>query len=134
MPDFNQDRELGQGKKKWLVTPADKNIKEVIHTGKGDLKTDDLGRMLITDEVLAREIQKDHRRDLAVSRIFSNDPADRGHVYFFGQMKKPIPWHKYDENGFRIVEEVDGADDQEPPREDAEGLGELEPYEGEGLA
>jgi hypothetical protein len=77
--------------------------------------------------VLAREIQKDHRRDLAVSRIFSNDPADRGHVYFFGQMPE-MPWKR--ENS----EIEDGADDQEPPREDAEGLGELEPYEGEGLA
>jgi len=132
MPDFNPDKERGQGKKKWVVQAANKRIASTVKTGKGELKLDDFGRCLINDEVLAREIQKDHRRDMTVSRIFDDAPADRGHHYFFGQLRKPIPWHKYDENGFRIREE--SGDDSEQPTEDTEGLGELESYYGEGIA
>ena len=134
MVDFNKDRELGQGKKKWVVQSATKRIADSVNTGKGDLQLDDFGRCLIKDEGLAREIQKDHRRDMTVSRIFMDDPADRGHHYFWGQLRKPLPWHKYDEFGRRIVEEIESGDDSEQPPEDAEGLDVLEPYYGEGIA
>lgn len=124
MPDFNSSKELGQGKKKWVIQPANKRIAKTVKTGKGELKLDDHGRCLINDEVLAREIQKDHRKDMTVSRIFDDAPADRGHKYFFGGWPE-MPW----KNRIR-----DGDDDQEPPEEDAEGLDELEPYNGEGIA
>lgn len=78
------------GKKKWVIQPADKNIQKSVKTGKGELKLDHHGRALINDETLAREIQKDNRRNMTVSRIFMDDPADRGHHYFWGQMPEPI--------------------------------------------
>lgn len=100
-PDFNSDRELGQGKIKYVVQNAHKPVVKSIMTGKGELKLDDKGRCLISDPALAAEIRKDHPKDLAVSRIFTSHPADRGHRYIFGQMPS-MPWHKYDENGRRI--------------------------------
>jgi hypothetical protein len=121
MPDFNPDKERGQGKKKWVVQSATPKIEKSIKTGKGELQLDDKGRCLINDETLAREIQKDHRKDMAVSRIFMDDPADRGHHYFWGGWPE-MPWKKK------------GDDDQEQSRENAEGLDELEPYSGEGVA
>lgn len=101
MPDFNSDRELGQGKIKYVVQNAHKPVVKSIMTGKGELKLDDKGRCLISDPALAAEIRKDHPKDLAVSRIFTSHPADRGHKYIFGQMPE-MPWKKYDEHGRRI--------------------------------
>ena len=106
--DFNSDKEHGQGKMKWIVQPATEKIERVIHTGAGDLQTDNLGRCMISDPVLANEIRQTHRKDLAVSRIFTNDPADREHKYFFGQLPA-LPWHRYDENGNRIKEQDNGS-------------------------
>ena len=126
MPDFNSSKELGQGKKKWVVQSATKRIADSVKTGKGDLKLDDFGRCLIKDEGLAREIQKDHRRDMTVSRIFMDDPADRGHHYFWGSWPE-MPWK-------REESEIESGDDSEQPPEDAEGLDVLEPYYGEGIA
>lgn len=93
MPDFNSDRELGQGKIKYVVQNAHKPVVKSIMTGKGELKLDDKGRCLISDPALAAEIRKDHPKDLAVSRIFTSHPADRGHKYIFGQMPE-MPWKK----------------------------------------
>lgn len=125
-PDYNADRELGQGKKKWVVQPSTTNIKKSIMTGKGELTADDKGRFLVNDESLAREIQKDHRKDLTVSRIFMDDPADRGHTYFFGQLPE-MPWKRD-----KLLDE--GDDGPEQPWETEEGLDEPETFHGEGVA
>jgi hypothetical protein len=94
MPDFNPDKERGQGEVIYAVRNSQKGIpvKEV-RTGAGTLKMDKLGRCIVKDPVLAHEIMKDHPRDLVVSRLFRNAPADRGHKYFFGQMPE-MPWKK----------------------------------------
>ena len=101
MPDFNPDRELGQGIVKYAVRNAHPGIPiKSVKTGRGELKLDRLGRCLVADKALAAEIRKSYPLDLAVSRVFTNHPADRGHHYHFGQ--NPIA---FDENGNRIREE-----------------------------
>lgn len=94
MPDFNSDRELGQGKIKYVVRNSKKGLPvRKIKTGKGELELDKKGRCLVSDAGLAAEIRKDHPYDLAVSRVFTNDAADRGHHYFFGGIPE-MPWKR----------------------------------------
>jgi len=96
MPDFNSDKELGQGQMKWAVRNAHQGIPiRSIKTGKGELKLDAKGRCIISDPALAAEVRKQYPLDLAVSRVFTQAPADRGHHYHFGQMPA-LPWHKPD--------------------------------------
>jgi hypothetical protein len=92
MPDFNNDRELGQGKIVYAVRNAHKGLPiKKVHTGKGDLELDSRGRCIVKDHALAAEIRKEYPHDLAVSRLFVNDAADRGHRFHFGQMPE-MPW------------------------------------------
>ena len=109
MPDYNADREFGKGKIKYAVRYAHPGTPpESIVTGRGIRKLDRKGRCLISDHGEAAEIRKEHPHDLAVSRIFTNDPADRGHIYHFGQ--NPIA---FDENGNRIFEESEAKEKPE---------------------
>ncbi len=108
MPDYNPDKERHTQhrfvvQKAW---PGKGNLDpgEAIQTSKGDLKFGHEDRLVIKDEALAREVQQQYPRELAVTRMRYPDPADRGHHYHFGQMPA-MPWHKYDENGRRIVED-----------------------------
>lgn len=119
--DYNSDKERGQGGIVYAVRNTQKGMPvKSIQTGRGELKLDKLGRCIVKDEKLAREIQQEHRHDLTVSRMFTNHPSDRGHTYFFGSIPA-LPWHKYDENGRRIW-------DTEPP-EEAKSLQAEEPVE-----
>jgi hypothetical protein len=119
MPDFNSDRELGQGKIKYVVRNSKKGLPvRKIQTGKGELELDKKGRCLVSDAGLAAEIRKDHPYDLAVSRVFTEDAADRGHKYFYGCLPA-LPWQVYDQYGRRIREAEpseggDAAQDKSP--------------------
>ena len=106
MPDFNSDKERHVDHK-FVVQSAWPNSPKEIMTSKGLLKANEQGRMMIKDEALAREIQREHPTDLAVTRMRMSKPADQGHRYHFGQTK-PMPWAKYDELGRRIQEVTDG--------------------------
>jgi hypothetical protein len=111
-PDFNSDRELGRGQRKWVVENAIPGVDvREIETSKGKLKTDRYGRCVVNDPTLANEIRQEHSRDLSVNRIFSNHPSDRGHKYF--HTCPALPWHKYDELGRRIREEPEKEQDDE---------------------
>lgn len=122
MPDFNPDKERGQGKIKYVIRNAQKGLPvKSVKTGRGELKLDKKGRCIVSDAALAAEIRKEHPHDLAVSRVFTNDAADRGHHYFWGQMPS-LPWHKYDELGRRIIE----ADQQEGQEAQDESPAEVE--------
>jgi len=118
-PDFNADKELGQGKRKWVVQNANKRLIKEIKTGKGVLKTDDLGRCTVNDPALAAEIRNEHRRDLVVSRIFTDHPADRGHHYVFGQWPE-MPWKKDKEqdDGHRVQESPGPVSSSREPHPD----------------
>jgi hypothetical protein len=121
MPDWNQDRELGQGKIVYAVRNSKKGLPiKKVRTGRGDLELDSRGRCIVKDAALAAEIRKEYPHDLAVSRLFTNDAADRGHRYHFGQMPA-LPFAKYDELGRRIHEaselESQQAQDEEPAEE-----------------
>ena len=107
MPDYNADRELGKGRLKWIVQSATRNLPKSIMTGRGELKLDDKGRCIIKDRALADEVRKKYARTMAVSRVFSDDPADQGHSYFFGQTPA-LPWK--DEDPIRLEIEKGYAD------------------------
>ena len=122
MPDFNPDRERGQGTIKYAVRNAHKGLPiKTLQTGKGELKLDKLGRCIIKDAALAAEIRKQYPHDLAVSRVFTQAPADRGHHYFWGSWPE-MPWKR-----------KDGDDGHEQSMEGDEGLDEVETFQGEGL-
>lgn len=106
MPDYNSDRDRHVDHK-FVVQSAWPNSPKEIMTSKGLLKANEQGRMMVKDEALAREIQKEHPHDLAVTRMRTPKPADQGHRYHFGQMP-PMPWVKYDEFGRRIQEVTNG--------------------------
>jgi len=108
MPDYNPDRE-GHTGHRFIVQKAwpgkgSLDPGEAAQTSKGALKFDREDRFAVKDEALAREIQQQYPRELAVTRVRTNHPADRGHRYHFGQTPA-MPWHRYDENGKRIKEE-----------------------------
>ena len=117
MPDFNPDKERHH-KHKFIVQKAfPGELAAGVTTSKGELKPNEQGRMVIKDEKLAREVQQEYPRELVVTRMDSDDPADRGHNYHFGQMP-PLPWAKYDALGRRIHEadelESNDAQDETP--------------------
>lgn len=91
-PDYNSDRERHVDHK-FVVQTAWPGVEKKVKTSKGELEMNDKGRMIIKDEALAREIQKEHPRDLAVTRMRMQKPADQGHRYHFGQMPE-MPWKK----------------------------------------
>lgn len=95
MPDFNSDKERGQGEIIYAVRPSRKGMahKTKLKTGKGELETDSKGRLIVTDAALAAEMRNEYRATHAVSRLFRNAPADRGHHYFFGQIPE-MPWKR----------------------------------------
>jgi hypothetical protein len=120
MPDWNPDRELGQGKIKYVIRNAHKGLPvKSVQTGKGELKLDRKGRALVSDASLAAEIRKEHPHDLAVSRVFTNDPADRGHNFFFGQLPE-MPW-KRQPRDTEAQEGGETAQDEEPAEVEQEG-------------
>jgi len=107
-PDYDPSRD-GHVKKKFIVQKAwpgkgTLDPGESIQTSKGELQFNHEGRLVINDQSLAREVQQQYPRELAVTRVRYPAPADRGHRYHFGQMPA-MPWHRYDENGNRIKEE-----------------------------
>lgn len=104
MPDYNADKEHGQGRVKWVVQNAAHPVKKEIKTGRGILKTDNLGRCTVNDPALANEIRSEHRRDLVVSRVFAEHPADKGHHYVFTVPEMPWKKKKEQANGHRIQE------------------------------
>ena len=96
MPDFNPDKERHR-KHKFVVQKAwtdasrpNDGLSDGVATSKGVLKPDDEGRMLVNDEALAREIQQENPKELVVTRMNADDPADRGHNYFFSVSKEPL--------------------------------------------
>ncbi len=91
-PDWNPDRE-GQVQHKWIVQNATRNRNfQGVKAGGKDMRFDREGRFLISDEVVAGEIRKEHPRDVTVTRMRYPDVADRGHRYFFQCPK--MPWHE----------------------------------------
>lgn len=99
MPDYNPDKERHVDHK-FIVQKAwpDGNhegdgLRDGISTSRGVLKPDSKGRMVVKDEALAREIQKEYPGDLAVTRVRAPDPADSGHRYHFGQWPE-MPWKR----------------------------------------
>ena len=95
-PDWNPDRE-GHVQHKWIVHNATQNrdFKGVKAGGK-DMLFNHEGRFLISDEVVANEIRKEHPRDVTVTRMRYPDVADRGHTYFFSCPK--MPWHEVEDD------------------------------------
>ena len=92
MPDFNSDKERHVDHK-FVVQSAWPNSPKEIMTSKGLLKANEQGRMMIKDEALAREIQREHPTDLAVTRMRVPKPSDAGHRYHFGQLPE-MPWKR----------------------------------------
>lgn len=93
MPDYNSDKE-SHNKHKFVVQQAWPGVVgDGVATSKGILKPNDQGRMTVKDESLAREIQKEYPRDLTVTRMNSNDPADIGHRFHFGSWPE-MPWKR----------------------------------------
>lgn len=138
-PDYNSDRERHVDHK-FIVQTAWPGVANKVKTSKGELEMNDKGRMIIKDEVLAREIQRENPRDLAVTRMRTPKPADQGHRYHFGQMP-PMPWVKYDELGHRIKpqEANNGSDERTENSDDTRNGSEVgrggseRPVDGEGV-
>ncbi len=97
MPDWNPDRE-GHVDHKWIVHKAipKHSFKGVVAGGKNMLFNDE-GRFTISDAAVAAEIRQVHPRDVTVSRVRWDKPADRGHNYHF--VCPAMPWHKEDKDG-----------------------------------
>lgn len=94
-PDYNPDRE-GHRKHKFIVQPAWKSgmKKKGINLPDGRFaKYNREKRFMLNDEKMARDVQKEHRNDLVVTRVNDPDIADRGHNYFFGQIPE-MPWKR----------------------------------------
>jgi len=98
MPDFNPDKERHR-KHKFVVQKAwtdasrpNDGLSDGVATSRGVLKPDDEGRMLVNDEALAREIQQENPKELVVTRMNADDPADAGHKYFFTVPE--MPWKR----------------------------------------
>lgn len=96
MPDWNPDRE-GHIKHKWVVQKAwpdpNSDLGAGVQTSRGELKPDAQGRMIVNDPALAHEIRTEHPRDMTVTRMRFESPADRGHRYHFGCWPE-MPWKK----------------------------------------
>lgn len=94
MPDYNPDRE-GHVQHRFIVQPNSKfpNQDSVKLDNGRELKFNEEKRFVTKNEVLARELQKEYRKDLVVTRVRHPDVADRGHKYHFGQWPE-MPWKK----------------------------------------
>jgi len=90
--DYNPDREGHHTHKFYVRSATEKKMDKLTVDGR-ELKFNHEGRMLIKDEKLAREIQREYPDELAVTRMQYDKPADRGHKYFFGQLPE-MPWKK----------------------------------------
>lgn len=107
-PDYDPSRD-GHVAHKFFVQKAwpgkgDLDPGDSVKTSKGDLKFNQDGRLVINDQALAREVQQQYPRELAVTRMRYPDQADRGHRYFFGR-NPGMPWARYDELGRRLPDE-----------------------------
>ena len=92
MPDYNPDRE-GHRAHKFIVQKAlRRDMRKGINYGEKKFNFNKEGRFVLTDEKVAREVQKMHPRDLAVTRVNTFHPSDRGHRYFFSVPE--MPWKK----------------------------------------
>ena len=93
MPDYNPDKERHH-KHKFVVQQAFPDIVgDSVMTSKGELKPNSQGRMTVKDESLAREIQQQYPREMTVTRMNFDDPADRGHRFHFGGWPE-MPWKR----------------------------------------
>lgn len=95
IPDYNPDKE-GHVDHKFIVQPAwpSEAQKDGVESPDGRfLKYGKEKRFMLNDESVARELQKEHRNDLVVTRVRYPHRSDRGHVYFFGQWPE-MPWKK----------------------------------------
>lgn len=96
MVDYNPDKE-GHVKHRFIVQPRSMNPHQKgveLDNGKF-LKYGQEKRFTTSNEVLAREIQKEYKSDVVVTRVRHPDVADRGHNYFFGQLPE-MPWKNKD--------------------------------------
>jgi hypothetical protein len=102
--DYNPDKERHVDHR-YMVIKATKDPNFTgVQTSKGFLKFDrNKQSFRVKDPALANEIRQTVGVDATVTRLRYPSQADRGHTYFFGQMPA-MPWHKYDENGKRIIE------------------------------
>ena len=114
-PDYNSDKEKHVDHK-FIVQTAWPGVANKVKTSKGELEMSEKGRMIIKDEVLAREIQKEHPRDLAVTRMRMPKPADQGHKYFFGSLPA-MPWKRQSQ------EANDGDSDERTENSNDSGYG-----------
>lgn len=95
MPDFNPDRESHRDHK-WIVHKATRSRDfRGVSAAERNMPFDREGRFSVKDESVAAEIRKKYPREVTVSRVTDNHPADRGHKYFFSCPK--MPWHKGEE-------------------------------------
>ena len=115
MPDYNPDKEA-HVQHKFIVQKAwpsgdyqGDGLAEGIQTSKGVLKPNSQGRMVVKDAALAREIQSAYPADLAVTRMRTPDPADKGHKYHFGGWPE-MPWKKK----AQPPERADSPQDEKP--------------------
>ena len=89
------------------IIKADNNLSNLEVDGKTYRFPRVHGSMLrVKDRGLAMAIREKYGSgrtpDVTVTKVAYPDIRDRGHRYFFGQLTKPLPWHRYDENGKRI--------------------------------
>jgi hypothetical protein len=97
MPDWNNDRE-GHAEHKFIVQNASQLERHKFPPGSPNIKFDRWGRAVVMDEGLAREIQRENPKEIAVTRMRMPGHADRGHRYFFGQLPA-MPWKKEEGDG-----------------------------------
>lgn len=67
------------------------------------------GAFRVNDEAVANAIRQEVGMAATVTRFENPHPADTGHHYMF--TSPGMPWHKYDENGKRILEVEDAAEE-----------------------
>jgi len=101
--DYNPDKERWRGDKRWMVVKAikDPDFKGVTVNGK-QMKFGNKGAFRVHDEGVANEIRQLVGDNATVTRFANPHPSDGGHRYFF--TSPGMPWHKYDDEGNRIVE------------------------------
>lgn len=105
MPDYNPDKE-GHRDHKFIVQKAQRrDNRRGINYGEKKFNFNKDGRFVLNDESIAREVQKLHPHDLAVTRVTVNHPSDRGHRYFFSVPS--MPWHKEKDDGKKVDQESD---------------------------
>jgi hypothetical protein len=69
------------------------------------------GAAMSNDKGVADAIKDKYGRKVEIFETKGQwHPSDKGHRYFFGVLRKALPWHKYDKNGMRIKEVEDEVD------------------------